>query len=126
MVAVAGMEYSKSSVCLYQLQNSKCSRVNRRKLCNFMHAADREFANRLIASEAPQESVCNKVNLEFTVRVSAHQITHTDDLCVKSAGNSFQYRSFCQELGTDIFIGNTLSDIQVVFTEDSVLWRNTL
>ena len=32
-----------------------------------MHAAHRELANCLISSEASQESVGNKVNLEFPV-----------------------------------------------------------
>ena len=91
-----------------------------------MHAAHRELANCLISSEASQESVGNKVNLEFTVRVSAHQITYTDDLCIKSTGNRFQYRTLCKELRADIFIGNTLSDIQIIFTKDSVHRWNTI
>ena len=91
-----------------------------------MHAAHRELANCLISSEASQESVGNKVNLEFPVGISAHQVTYTDDLCIESTGNSFQYGAFRKELRTDVFIGNALSDIQIIFPEDSVHRRNTI
>ena len=126
MMAVAGMKYSKSPVCLRKLQNCKGSGVNRRKFCDFMHTSDRELAYSLISSQTAQESVGNKVNLELTIRISAHKISHTHNLSIKSVCDSFKYYSLGEELRTDIFIRNTLSNIQIIFTKKSGHRRNTI
>ena len=91
-----------------------------------MHTAHREFTYSRITSQAAKESIGNEINLELAVRVSAHQITYPDYLAVQSLGNCFQNRPLCQEFGTDIFVGNILSDVQIIFTENSGHWRNTV
>ena len=82
-----------------------------------MHTAHREFTYSRITSQAAKESIGNEINLELAVRVSAHQITYPDYLAVQSLGNCFQNRPLCQEFGTDIFVGNILSDVQIILTE---------
>ena len=91
-----------------------------------MHTAHREFTYSRITSQAAKESIGNEINLELAVRVSAHQITYPDYLAVQSLGNCFQNRPLCQEFGADIFVGNILSDVQIIFTENSGHWRNTV
>ena len=83
-----------------------------------MHTADREFANGFIASYATQESIGNKVDLKLTVRISAHQISYTDNFSIQTDRNRFQYSSFRKEFCTDIFVCDILSDIEVILSEN--------
>ena len=64
-------------------ENSLSGAIDRREFFVSVHLADGELADSGITSKCSHETVCNKIDLEFTIFLTTHEIADANNFSVE-------------------------------------------